>query len=182
MYIHKNTVHNSVKLDLKSSFKLTWVTLIFFWVRNTNSQDTFKDELIAGNFHHHIHEVSSRSRNKKRTALEVYVESGRMCVTQLPENARRCQEHQDTSTRGDAKNTRTPSPVPQVLLLFFFILKNRKIPRTPGPQVQFHVPTSCFQIQEDLDTCCYIVLFAYHSKYCSTDWMWQKWWRWNHWQ
>ena len=54
-----------------------------------------------------------------------------------------------TSTRGDAKNTRTPSPVPQVLLLFFFILKNRKIPRTPGPQVQFHVPTSSFQIQED---------------------------------
>ena len=63
-----------------------------------------------------------------------------------------------TSTRGDAKNTRTPSPVPQVLLLFFFILKNRKIPRTPGPQVQFHVPTSSFQIQED--PCRYLLLYC----------------------
>ena len=31
--------------------------------------------------------------------------------------------HVHSSTRGDAKNTRTPSPVPQVLLLFFIILK-----------------------------------------------------------
>ena len=63
-----------------------------------------------------------------------------------------------SSTRGDAKNTRTPSPVPQVLMLFFFILKNRKIPRTPGPQVQFHVPTSSFQIQED--PCRYLLLYC----------------------